>query len=109
MTTFNWSIDFMECKAAEGDLTDVVITAGWRCVAVEEIGGEEHTATTFTTAYFTQPGDPFTPYPDLTEEQVLTWCWENGVNKDAVEASLVQQIENQINPPIVQLPLPWVA
>jgi hypothetical protein len=38
----------------------------------------------------------------------LQWCYENGVDKTAIEANVTAQIENQINPPVVTLPLPWV-
>jgi hypothetical protein len=31
------------------------------------------------------------------------------VDKDATEAAVEQQIQNQINPPIVSPPLPWAA
>ncbi len=54
-------------------------------------------------------GEAFTPYADLTQEQVLGWIWANGVDKDATEAAVEQQIENQKNPPIVSPKLPWVA
>jgi hypothetical protein len=30
------------------------------------------------------------------------------VDKTAIEANVTAQIENQINPPVVTLPLPWV-
>jgi len=57
------------------------------------------------------PADPanFTPYADLTQDQVLGWIWANGVDKDATEAAVQQQIDNQINPPVIQPPLPWAA
>jgi hypothetical protein len=44
----------------------------------------------------------------LTQEQVLGWCYANGVDKSAIEANVSLQIANQINPPVVSLPLPWV-
>jgi hypothetical protein len=54
-------------------------------------------------------GTSFVPYADLTQDQVLGWCWANGVDKAATEAAVAQNIENQINPPIVTPPLPWAA
>ena len=54
-------------------------------------------------------GEAFTPYADLTQEQVLGWIWANGVDKAATEAAVEQQIANQKNPPIVSPKLPWVA
>jgi len=38
----------------------------------------------------------------------LNWCYENGVDKTAIESNVTLQIENQINPPVITLPLPWV-
>ncbi len=50
---------------------------------------------------------PFTPYADLTQDQVLGWIWANGVDKDATEAAVAQQIANAKNPPVVSPALPW--
>jgi hypothetical protein len=55
------------------------------------------------------PDGTFTPYADLTQEQVLGWCYANGVDQAATEAAIQQNIDNQINPPIVQPPLPWAT
>lgn len=104
-TTITWVIEWMNVKPTEGSLTDVVITAGWRCNGVDGT----YAATVYGTASFPQPGDPFTPYADLTEQQVLGWCWANGVDKTATEANIQTQIDNQINPPVVTPPLPWAA
>jgi hypothetical protein len=49
----------------------------------------------------------FTPYESLTEQEVLDWIWNNGVDKTAIENGIDQSIENQINPPYDHLPLPW--
>jgi hypothetical protein len=39
----------------------------------------------------------------------LGWCFANGVDKTAIEENVSLQIENQINPPVIAPPLPWVA
>lgn len=103
MTTITWLIEAMDCKPTEGSLTDVVITAHWRC------NGTDGTfnATVYGTCSFSQPGEPFTPYADLTQDQVLGWCWNSGVDKAATEANIDTQIANLVNPPIVTPPLPW--
>lgn len=52
----------------------------------------------------------FTPYEELTEEQVLSWV-HDAMGADMVshfENVVVKQIEDQINPPVVTLPPPWV-
>jgi len=103
MNTITWLIEALDCKPTEGSLTDVVITAHWRCNGTDAT----FNATVYSTCSFSQPGEPFTPYVDLTEEQVLGWCWASGVSKDATEANIDTQIANQVNPPVVTPPLPW--
>ena len=53
--------------------------------------------------------DGFTPFEDLTEAQVLGWVHDAmGVDQVAAyEAGVAQQIAHQINPPVVNPPLPW--
>jgi len=111
MPTISWIIERLLCKPVEGTLTDVVITADWRCNGTETTGTGDTEKTYSGTCYgscsFAPPTDAFTPYPDLTEQQVLDWCFANGVDQAAIEANVTQQINDQINPPVVVLPLPW--
>jgi hypothetical protein len=112
MITINWIIERLLVKPTEGSLTDVVITADWRCNGTETTGtgddAKTYSGTCYGSASFAPPSENFTPYPDLTEAQVLGWCFSNGVNQTAIEANVVIQIAEQINPPVVALPLPWV-
>jgi hypothetical protein len=102
--TILWLIERLLVKPTEGPNTDVVITADWRCNGSQD----SYSGTCYGSCSFAPPTDSFTPYPDLTQEQVLGWCYANGVDKSAIEANVTAQIENQINPPVVSLPLPWV-
>jgi hypothetical protein len=92
----------MEHNTADGG----VIVAHWR---VTEVDGD-YSASAYSTASFTYDASSpdFTPYADLTEEQVLGWCWseEGGVDKDAVEASLAANIAEQKNP-TTEDGVPW--
>ena len=112
MPTLSWIIERLLVKPTEGSLTDVVITADWRCNGTETTGSgdteQTYTGTCYGSCSFAPPTENFTPYDQLTEQQVLDWCWENGVDKTAIEANVSLQIQNQINPPVVVLPLPWV-
>ena len=106
----NWKIEQLWVKPSEGSLTDVVVTAAWRCDGEQVNNGNTYTGTCYGTASFVAP-DPadFIPFVDLTEQQVLGWVWAAGIDKDATEASVQQQIDNQINPPIIVPPLPWTT
>lgn len=110
--TITWVIEWMQCYPQEDGKTDVVITAGWRCNGAQTAGTPpvDYTSTVYGTCNFTlDPSAPFTPYADLTQDQVLGWCWAGGVDKAAVEAGVQTQIDNQINPPVIQPPLPWAT
>ena len=102
--TILWLIERLLVKPTEGSNTDVVITADWRCNGSQD----NYSGTCYGSCSFQPPSGSFTPYEDLTQDQVLQWCYENGVDKTAIEANVTAQIENQINPPVVVLPLPWV-
>ena len=104
MITISWLIERLLVKPAEGSLTDVVITADWRCNGSQD----SYSGTCYGSCSFAPPSGSFTPYDQLTEAQVLDWCYANGVDKNAIEANVSLQIANQINPPVVALPLPWV-
>ena len=105
-TTYTWLVEYMSCyPQAEGE-TDVVFVVGWRCNATDGT----FNATQYGTVSVTYvAGDPYTPYADLTEVQVQGWVWANGVDQAAVEAALDTNIANQVNPPVVNPPLPWSA
>ncbi len=102
--TIKWIIENLLVRKTEGSLTDVVITADWRCNGSDET----YSGTCYGSTSFAPPSGEFTPYEDLTQEQVLGWCFANGVDQAAIEANVTAQINNQINPPVVSLPLPWV-
>jgi hypothetical protein len=100
----SWIIERLLVRKVEGTLTDVVITADWRCNGTQD----QYSGTCYGSCSFAPPSGEFTPFPDLTQEQVLGWCFSNGVNKTAIEANVTAQIQNQINPPVIAPPLPWL-
>jgi hypothetical protein len=104
MITLSWIIERLLVKPTEGSLTDVVITADWRCNGTDGT----YSGTCYGSASFAPPTENFTPYDQLTEQQVLGWCYANGVDQTAIEANVTAQIADQINPPVVCLPNPWL-
>lgn len=99
MITTTWKIEQCEHLVSSGFIT----VAHWRATAVDG----EYTASVYGTCGWSE-GDVQVPYASVTEQAVLDWCWDSGVDKDATEATLATQIEALKNP--VQAPgLPWAA
>lgn len=108
--TFTWAVQWMKSYPEYMGDTDVVFSVGWICSGVQDNSGVEVTAeiVNLTQVPLTQGGS-FTPYDQLTQSQVLGWVWANGVSQSDTEAAVAQMIDNQITPPVVELPLPWAT
>ena len=106
--TITWTVTAMDCYPEADNEQDVVFNVHWTCSGVETQGETTYNGSVYNTQMVTvDPAEPFTPYADLTQDQVLGWIWAAGVDKTATEAAVQQQIDNQINPPVVTPPLPW--
>ena len=104
MNTITWSITAMNCSTTEQN-PDTVIVCHWTCSGTDGT----YNASIYSTCSVPSPTGSFTPYSSLTQEQVLGWCYANGVNKTATEAAVEAQLQAQINPPVVTPALPWSA
>jgi hypothetical protein len=87
-----WTIAQLERTLDDGG----VVVAHWRATATDG----DFSASNYGTCGFTP--DPsasdYVPYDSITEEVALDWCFADGVDKDAIEASLAANIDGQINP-----------
>jgi hypothetical protein len=103
----NWTIAQLERNTTDNG----VIVAHWRVTAEETVGTEEdavtYTASSYGTCGFNpDPASPdFVAYEDLTEADVLAWVYES-VDKEATEAALTANIEEQKNP-VTETGTPW--
>lgn len=89
MTTFTWTIANLERRTVDG----FIKVAHWRCTGVDG----ELSSSVYATVSF-EDGDINIPYDNVTEADVLGWCWANGVDKDATEASIADRIDVLKNP-----------
>ena len=91
MTT-TWTIAQLERTLDDGG----VVVAHWRATATDG----DFSASSYGTTNFTP--DPsssdWVAYDDITEDLALSWCFDSGVDKDAIEALLAANIEAQKNP-----------
>lgn len=107
MTTYTWTVNSMMVMPEQAGEDDVVIMASYTVTGSED----GYTATLSSIQRFEYTGGSFTPYNDLTEDQVVGWIkdalGENGIN--SIERNLDAQIEAKKNPPLTPtvLPLPW--
>ena len=106
--TYTWNIVALDCKPEVGTMTDYVVTSHW---SLSGDDGKGHIGSVYGTASFNVDPEKsnYTPFEDLTKEQVITWTQESlGANSVAdLYTNIDTQIENQINPPLVTPPLPW--
>jgi hypothetical protein len=105
MNTYNWVIEALDCKVNEGNLQDVVYTVHWRYRATNE---NDITAETYGAQAVLPPSEEdFTPYNELTKEQVVGWL-EASMDVSSMDLYLDNQIELIVNPVDVTPPLPFV-
>ena len=103
----NWIINQMDCVPKDGDLIDFVVNVYWFRIAKETINEKEYFASIYDSQTFSKDEiTNFIPYEDLTYEIVCEWL-DSSLDVEALDANLDAQIENQVNPPIVTLPLPF--
>ena len=104
--TYTWIVEAIDCYPTAEGQTDVVFNVHWRCNGTDGA----YTSTIYSTCSVTYvAGSPFTPFAQLTQDQVLGWIWTSGVDQTATQASLDTMIANQVNPTVVSPKLPWVT
>ena len=104
---YNWTINPLEAYPTQAGETDVVFVAHWQLHATT---GSYSAVSIGTQALTYEAGTSFTPFNELTLEQVTGWV-ENAMGEETVlelKAGLATQIEDQINPPTVTLQSPWL-
>jgi hypothetical protein len=103
MTIFTWSISSMPAYSQIDGQSDVVFEVNWQCQAQDGL----YSALSVGSVPVTYTaGSPFTPYADLTQNQV--WGWINpSIDRPAIEANLQAMIDAQKTPTVVTPPLPW--
>ena len=105
---YNWNFNPLESYPTASGETDVVFLVHWQLYA--------NTGSYNASCIGTQPiaslqsGSIFTPFNELTKDMVFGWVTSSMASGsvEAMYTSLAQQIENQINPPILVQQAPWL-
>jgi hypothetical protein len=106
--TNTWNIVTLNCKPDVNGMLDYVVTSHWTLTATDGT----YTGSVYGTASFEV--DPaksnYVPYADLTLDEVIAWTKASlGAEQVAsYETNVANQIQAQITPAIINLPLPWL-
>ena len=103
MITYKWSFPAFDCRVDE-KLEKVVTNVHWRYSGTDEDG---ISADTYGAKSVGEPNpDAFTPYPDLSEEQVIGWM-ESVIDMEEMNSNIAKQIELIKNPIQITLSPPF--
>lgn len=103
-TQFTWSISRMSVTPEREGKQNVVFSVGCVCNGASDVGASEieiHCGFEF------DPNGQFTPYEQLTQQQVLEWAWKSGIEKQQVESQVQQAIDRLNAPTVTPPPMPW--
>lgn len=104
--TNTWAVVQMDAYPELDGETDVVFTVHWTLNGTD---GTYNGSVYGSVGVSTSTSGAFTPYEDLTETQVIGWV-QDALGEEQVasyEANVAQQINDQVDPPVVTPPLPW--
>jgi len=103
--TYTWSVNNMVSYPQAEGYTDVVFQVNWVCNGTD---GTYTGAIVGATGVKLDPNAPYTPYSELTQDQVVGWV-KSTLGADqvaAIQNNVAQQIANTYYTPTV-LPNPW--
>jgi hypothetical protein len=102
-----WVINQLDCLPTDGQYQDFVLVCHWSRNATEVVNEVEYFASVYGSQSFSKDDvTNFIPYEDLTYEIVCGWL-DGSMDVEALDLNLDAQIENQVNPPVITLPLPF--
>ena len=103
-----WKVVQLDRLLKDGDKSDVVKTVHWEATDSEVDGENTYNGRVYGTVYLAEPGEAFTPYADITEEQAVGWAKAAlGDDQVAEEERSVENLINQQKNPTNGEGVPW--
>ena len=115
MNTYKWEITALgTMPSPPAPVNDFLFFANYTVKATDGTNTVEfQSQAQFTINQTTNENEKpiYTPYADLTQEQVISWIQSKENLKETVEFNLDNQLHEIINPPIVPkiTPMPWAT
>jgi hypothetical protein len=104
---YNWNFNPLESYPTSSGQTDVVFLVHWQVTAetgsyLSRIIGTQHVEYTSESV--------FIPFNELTKDIVYGWVTSSMGEEqyNNITASLIQILENQLNPPVLIQQAPWL-
>ena len=107
--TYKWTILAMKVLTQVQDYSNVVVNVTWLYECNYMNITKNLTGSIDLELQDPTPEDPFTPYEDLTETEVINWVINKlgPQNIDFYNSSLLNRINQELAPQPHDLPLPW--
>ena len=101
MNTYTWKINAVDCYTSKDGLEKVAYNVHWSFFATD---GENNVSMIGVQSVGEPSPDDFTPFDQLTEEQVVSWITAS-MDVEQMQANLDKQIEDLVAPKVVTLQL----
>ena len=104
---YTWNITQLDCVPITDTISDYVVQAHYEVVGDDGTYKGGVTGTASFEVDTTQPS--YVPYADITKAEAIAWTQSAlGEQVVMIKSSIDDQIQKQITPHTVTLPLPWV-
>ena len=104
--TYTWDINQLDAKINQDELQNVVYMIHFSYSAYDQENPEYNASYIGTAGVEYDPENPFTPYDDLTKDEVISWILET-VSIDFLNEYVDGKIELLKNPVDEYLSPPW--
>ena len=101
MNTYTWKINAVDCYTSKDGLEKVAYNVHWSFFATD---GENNASMIGVQSVGEPNPDNFTPFDQLTEEQVVSWITAS-MDVEQMQLNLDKQIEELVAPKVVSLQL----
>ena len=105
---YNWNFNPLEAYPTASGETNVVFNVHWQLYGST---GSYQSSVIGVQPVTDESGSAFTPFNDLTYDIVYNWMTASmgTASMQNYEATVAQQIQNQINPPVLIEQAPWLT